>query len=153
MKWKSIPFWVIGAAVFVVVIGVCVFFAYTLSLWTEYKETALRINDTILAYQEQSAIRYKEKEAAADSQLLDYYDSFLLAPKTVVYSRKDAETDENTITIVMGKSELSFSGMEDGSAILIHWKTPDEAACYRVRSNTTFMQLKAYCENYLRKVG
>ena len=151
MKTKSWLFRIIVAAVFVVAAGVIVFFAYLLVLSTEYKNTALEINDAILAYGNQAAIRQGDMEVQGSIAALDYYDRFLLNDKTQVYSRKSIEENDRTIAITLGPDRLSFTEGEDGWTTCILWATPGEQKSFRVRSQMTFMQLEANFQNYKRK--
>lgn len=43
------------------------------------------------------------------------------------------------------------TGLEDGSAVGIKWKTPEKETFYTVRSEMTFQQLNAYFLNFKKK--
>ena len=144
---------IIAAAVIASAIGVTAFFIYTLALRTDYKETALQINDVILANQGQAILRVGELEAPADAEVTDYYNMFLLNPNTTVYSRKKAvPSDDTAIVLEFGQYALSFEKLEDGSATLITWNAPDKQKQFCVRSQISFMNLWFYGENYLRRL-
>ena len=57
---------IIAAAALIAAVGVMAFLIYTLVLRTEYKDTALQINDVIVANQGRAVLRIGEKEAPAD---------------------------------------------------------------------------------------
>ena len=145
---------IIAAAALIAAIGVMAFLIYTLALRTDYKETALKINDVILANQGRAVLRVGEKEALVDDGITDYYNMFLLNPYTTVYSRKKAVTSDDTaIVLEFGQYSLSFEKLEDGSATLITWNTPEKQKRFCVRSQITFMHLRAYGENYFRRLN
>ena len=144
----------IAAAALISAIGVTAFLIYTLNLRTDYKETALHINDVILANQGRAVLRVGEKEAPADAEITDYYSMFLLNPYTVVYSRKKAApSDDTAIILEFGQYSLSFEKLEDGSAALITWNTPEKQKQFCVRSQISFMSLRAYAENYFKSLN
>lgn len=153
MKGK-ILLYTIAAAALTAAVGVSAFLIYTMGLRTDYKETALQINDVILASRNRTVLRIGDDEAPADEKLVDYYDRFLLDPYTAVYSRKKAEpVDETKILLEFADSTLSFEKLEDGSAILITWTTPEKQKRFCVRSQQSFMALETYGRNYLKKAG
>ena len=82
---------------------------------------------------------------------IEYYDMFLLNQDTVVFSRKAATETDATIRIDFGTERLSFTGIDDGSAIALCWKTPENEKHYMVRSQMTFSQLNAFFINCSRK--
>ena len=84
---------------------------------------------------------------------MDYYNKFLLDGNTLVYSRKDAPKTEKTIILELGSDKLSFTGLENGTAIVVHWDSGTEHKVFRVRSQITFSHLEAYFENCKRKAG
>ena len=150
MKGRMV-FVIIAAAALIAAVGVSAFLIYTLALRTDYKETALQINEMMLENQSRALLRVGEKEAAADFRVMDYYSQFLQSTYTTVYSRKKGEpSDDEVIELVLGQYYLSFSKLEDGSASLIIWKTPEKEKTFCVRSQISFMGLKAYADNYLR---
>jgi hypothetical protein len=133
-------------------IGVTAFFIYTLTLRTDYKETARQINDVILANRGQAVFRIGETEVPAGTDLTDYYNMFLQDPFTIVYSRKKAlPSDDTVIVLEFGQYSLSFEKLEDGSATLITWITPEKQKQFCVRSQISFMMLRSYGENYVQK--
>ena len=136
---------IIAAAALISAIGVTIFLIYTLALRTDYKETAIQINDVILANQGRAVIRVGDKEAPADAGVTDYYNKFLLDKNTAVYSRKKAvPSDDTAIVLEFGQYSLSFEKLEDGSATLITWNTPEKQKQFCVRSQLTFRNLQAY---------
>lgn len=153
MKPLSIALWAVAVIAIVSAVAVIIFFAWTLNLRTDYKETCQEINDVLRVHQEDSYIGQGDTKVLADSAVVNWYDIFLLDANTSVYSRKEAETDEKTIYLQSGECTLSFTGYEDGSSIQVLWITPEERKAFRVRSLTTFYQLEAYYKNYLRKAG
>ena len=148
-KYFSVPF-IIGAAGIIMAVAVGVFLGYTLALRTAYKETAYEINES---FRTEAAVtmRRGDEEFVLPVSSVQYYDQFLLQPKTAVYSRKAVPSTDETITLDFGKKKLSFTGLEDGSAIAVCWKTPEKEKHYIVRSNMTFMQLSAYYKNCRNK--
>ena len=144
---------IIAAAALIAAVGVMAFLIYTLVLRTEYKDTALQINDVIVANQGRAVLRIGEKEAPADDGVTDYYNMFLLNPNTAVYSRKKAAaSDDTAIVLDFGRYSLSFEKLEDGSATLVTWNTPEKQKQFCVRSQITFMSLLAYGENLFNKM-
>jgi len=140
-----------------VAIGACValiiFFISILSLRSEYKKVCLEINDHILATPaEENFILRDEKTYPLSDQVLEYYNMALLGENTVVFNRKECEPTAKSIVLALGDSTLTFTGLEDGSAINVRWVTPEETRNYTLRSSTTsFMQMSAYLSNYLRR--
>lgn len=143
---KLIVILVIAAAV-----GVIAFFVYVLVLRTDYRETALEINEAMLASGSRATVSRGDTSLAASAELLDYYNRFFLEGQTLVYSRKSAEMTERTIVLEFGDYKVSFTGMEDGTSIGLHFDMPEGQKDFRVRSTITFMQLEAYFDNYVRK--
>ena len=139
-------------------IGICValiiFFVYTLQLRTEYRQTALEINEYVLAYQEKgSTVTWKGKTYPLSEACLDYYNRFLLDAKTVVAGRRSMEPTERSIILSFGGGKLTFTqAHEDGYSTNIRWETPDGVKNYEVASQTTFMQMAAYISNYTRRL-
>lgn len=151
MKPSSLLAKLIAAAAFAAAAGAIAFTVYVLALRTDYKETALEINDAILAAGKQAAISRGGETFKASGDVTDYYNRFLLDTYTQVYSRKSTQKTDDTITIELGENSLSYTGLEDGTAIGICWETPEKRKDFRVRSLTTFMQLGAFFDNYSRK--
>lgn len=144
---------ILSAAALIMAAAVIIFFVYVLALRTAYREDAIAFNNMLLQA-EKITISSGGDSFEADLLTADYYNKFLLDRNTAVYSRrKRPETDE-TITITTGGdgARLSFTGFEDGSAIAVRWQdTGSKEKTYMVRSQTTFMQLRAYFRNQLRK--
>ena len=140
-----------------VAIGVClaliVYMVYVLQLRTEYRATCLEINDAILAAGEEASIERDGAVWPLDQTTLDYYNMRLLDEGTVVYNRRAAALNARSIIIHLGDDRLSFTGLEDGSAINIRWETSGKTRYYTVRSSVSFMQLTAYLSNYIRKTA
>ena len=140
----------ICAAALAMALGVGIFFISTLILRTEYKNAALEMNEPFKQYSSLTLRRGDEAFSVPTDQV-EYYNMFLLDRNTVVFSKKQVPETAETITLDFGTQQLSFTGLEDGSAIAITWKTPSGEKHYIVRSNTTFMQLNAYYTNCRRK--
>lgn len=136
------------AAVFIVVACVSAFFLYTLVLRTDYKDTALEINKYAAQYKENTVISRGDVSGYATSDIVDFYDKFLLDTGTQVYSRESAPVTDETICLRFGDHTLSLTGLEDGSAIQILWTGDKGEKSFRVRSITSFMQLSAYFSNH-----
>ena len=151
MKMGSRIVWtaLMGSAVLAAA-GVLVFFVYTMVLRTEYKETAIEINESILKAAS-PLISCEGKTYPADKGILDYYDRFLLDRNSVVFGKGGPDPSESSIVLTLGEESLSFTGLEDGSAISVCWKTREGTKRYLVRSQTTFMQLSACWKNYARR--
>ena len=148
-KHLSISY-ILCAAVLIMVLSLGSFFVYTLILRTIYKNTALEINESFRKEGSVTMIRGNESFSIPVSYA-EYYDIFLLDRNTVVYSRKPVPAEEETIVLDFGKEQLSFTGLEDGSAIAVCWKTASAEKHFIVRSGTSFMQLNAYYRNCRRK--
>ena len=131
-------------------LGVVGFFVYTLVLRTDYKETALVINESFRT-KSTVTVRKGNESFSLPESYVEYYNMFLLDGNTVVFSRKAVPATEKTIILDFGKEQLSFTGLEDGTAIAVSWVTPTDEKHYIVRSKTTFMQLSAYYKNCQRK--
>lgn len=140
----------ICAAALAMALGVGIFFIYTLILRTEYKNAALEMNEPFKQYSSLT-LRKGDEAFSVPTDQVEYYNMFLLDRNTVVFSKKQVPETEETITLDFGTQQLSFTGLEDGSAIAITWKTPSDEKHYIVRSTTTFMQLNAYYTNCRRK--
>ena len=140
----------------IISLSVIGYFVYTLSLRTNYKETALEINDAILNAKE-ITIESDGKVLPADSDITDYYNMFLLDRNTLVYKRKEykkaPDVPENSIKLNIGDKSLVYSDLDNEYAILVTWNTPDRNVCFSVRSLTTFRQMKAYLKNYNRRLS
>ena len=134
-----------------IALSMIVFFTYILLLRTNYKNTALEINDAILTNRNVT-ISCGDDTCPASHEVVEYYNKFLLFRNTVVFSKKTVPVTSESIVLGIGDNELSFTGLEDGSAIAIKWKTAEDDKNYIVRSQMTFMQLKAYYNNYKRKL-
>ena len=137
---------------FIMAVSVGVFFVYTLMLKTGYKDTALEINESFRTDSIVTIARGDESLSLPVSYA-EYYDVFLLDGSTVVFSRKPVLPTEETIRLDFGEEQLSFTGVDDGSAVAICWETPSDEKHYIVRSSTTFMQLSSYYKNLRRKAG
>ena len=131
-------------------IAVGVFFIYTLILRSNYKKDALAINDAF-RFHTTATLSRGDLSFPVQSADIEYYDMFLLNQDTVVFSRKAATETDATIRIDFGTERLSFTGIDDGSAIALCWKTPENEKHYMVRSQMTFSQLNAFFINCSRK--
>ncbi len=140
-------------------LGICLaliaFFVHILVLRTEYRAVCLEINDVILQTSpDELSISRGNETWPLDENTLEYYNIRLLDAKTVVYSRKDGEEDDRSIVIRLGTYRLSYTGIEDDSAIRIRWDGPSGHRCYLVRSDdVSFRQFGAYLSNYVRRLG
>ena len=152
-KVKNGIFWICCIAAVGIAAAVIWFVGFTLKLKTEYKKTAQEINDAFLkSGPGGTTVSQDGVTLPASQELIDYYDSFLLFNKTVVFNKKTAEANKESITFNIGGKTLRFTGLEDGSAIHICWTVSGEEKNYTVRSQITFMQLNSYMQNYKRKV-
>ena len=128
-----------------ITLSVLIFFTYTLVLRTDYKSTALEINDAILSGCSMTISR-GEDTFPATQETADYYNRFLLL-QTDAFSRRSVPVTDKSIILRIGDNELSFTGLEDNSAIAVKWKTAADDKNYIVRSQITFLQLSAYFSN------
>ena len=128
-----------------ITLSVLIFFTYTLVLRTYYKSTALEINDAILSGCNMTISR-GEDTFPATQETADYYNRFLLL-QTDAFSRRSVPVTDKSIILRIGDNELSFTGLEDNSAIAVKWKTAADDKNYIVRSQITFLQLNAYFSN------
>ena len=128
-----------------ITLSVLIFFTYTLVLRTDYKSTALEINDAILSGCNMTISR-GEDTFPATQETADYYNRFLLL-QTDAFSRRSVPVTDKSIILRIGDNELSFTGLEDNSAIAVKWKTAPDDKNYIVRSQITFLQLNAYFSN------
>ena len=128
-----------------ITLSVLIFFTYTLVLRTYYKSTALEINDAILSGCNMTISR-GEDTFPATQETADYYNRFLLL-QTDAFSRRSVPVTDKSIILRIGDNELSFTGLEDNSAIAVKWKTAADDKNYIVRSQITFLQLSAYFSN------
>lgn len=142
--------YVLCALALIMVLSVGSFFVYTLILRTYYKNTALEINESFRR-EGNVTMRRGNESFFVPVSYAEYYDIFLLDRNTVVYSRKPVPADEETITLDFGKEQLSFTGLDDGSAIAVSWKTISDEKHFIVRSSASFMQLSAFYRNCRRK--
>ena len=150
---KRFPWFLLPCiAAFAAVIAVSVFLIYTLVLRTGYKEDALEINEAFHTHSE-AVLSRGDLSFKVQTTDIEYYDQFLLAKGTAVFSRKPVSETNDTIQISFGSEKLSFTGIEDGSAIALCWKTSEKEKHYIVRSQITIYQLNSYFENLHRKAG
>ena len=151
-KVKNTLFTICCVAAVGMAAAVIAFVIYVLVLRTDYKKTALEINEAFrTTAAENIVVGQGDAELPADAQLTEFYNKFLLYGKTVVFNRKKTEKNENTITFTIKDKQLSLTGVDDGSAIAVHWATPEKEAFYTVRAETTFQQLNAYFRNYKKR--
>lgn len=155
--WKSARqklFWPICIIGFAVILAIIIWFISVLRLRTEYRDTALEINEAFLAAgPERTTVSQGDVTLPASQTLIDYYDRFLLEGATIVFNKKPAEPDETSIFLQCGDKTLRFTGLEDGTAISVCWITPDGEKYYTVRSQVTFIQLNNYWKNYVRNMS
>ena len=139
-----------------IAIGICValisFLVYVLHLRTEYRATCLEINDQILiSPASQNFIQRGEDVFPMSDDLLEYYNMLLLRNDVIVFNRKECELTDKSIALHISDNRLTFTGLEDGSALGIRWETSDGTKTYTVRSSViSFMQMNAYLSNYIR---
>ena len=149
---KSAAFMACCVTAVMMAAAVIIFVGYVLLLRTQFRKTALEINDKILAAPTGKVMLSQgENVFPVDKKTADYYNKFLMNRYTTVFSRKRSEPDDKTIKLILDESSLSFIGLEDGSAIALIWKTEEKTEYYKVRSQTTFQQLEAYFQNCRRK--
>lgn len=155
--WKSARqklFWPICIIGFGVIVAIVIWFISVLMMRTEYKDTALEINDAFLAAgPEGTTVSQGDITLPATQSLIDYYDRFLLEKSTIVFNKKQAEPDASSITLQCGDKTLRFTGLEDGTAINVCWITPEGEKYYTVRTQITFIQLNNYWKNYVRNMS
>ncbi len=151
-KLKKLMLYISCAAAILGVSAVAVFLIVTLTIRTNYKDMALRVNDAVLETYSQKYVEKNGERYPADDKLLNYYDKFLLDGNTAVFNSSSADETEKTIRLIMGDKTLALTPLEDGTAINIHWKTPDEDRSFTVRSQTSYMQLEAYLSNYINRI-
>ena len=141
-----------------VAIGVCliliIFFIYTLVLHTHYRAMCLEFNDAVLAADSRDCTVERDGQSwPLSAEALDFYNQKLLEENVVVYSRRFAPADEQSIRLRLGHSALTFTGLEDGTAIQITWESQGRQDSYRVRSTSyTYQQFSAYLSNYIRQI-
>ncbi len=151
MKTESWILRIVALAALAAAIGAITFFTYTIVLRTDYKNTAIEINDAVLSFGGQTTIRQGNTQLDASAPIINYYDRFLLAPKTQAYSRKSIPENDHTISISLGPNRLSFTEGEDSWTTCILWETPEKQKSFCVRSQVTFIQLEAYFHNYEKR--
>ena len=152
MRKKSVIFILASVVAFAAGAAVIAFLVYTLVLRTSYRADAMDINQVFLK-KGTVTVSCGEESFQMPAEELEYYDKFLLDRNTIVFSRRIVPETKDTIVLTFGKESLSFTGLEDGSAIALCWKTPDHEKHYIVRSSISFMQLSAYYTNCRRKAG
>lgn len=155
--WRSTKqklFWPICIIGFGVIAAIIIWFISVLMMRTEYKDTALEINDAFLAAgPEGTTVSQGDITLPATQSLIDYYDRFLLENTTIVFNKKPAEPDETSISLQCGDKTLRYTGLEDGTAINVCWITPEGEKYYTVRTQITFNQLNSYWKNYMRNMS
>ena len=152
MRKKSALFIIASVIAFAAAAAVIGFLVYTLILRTNFRADAMEINNTFLK-KGMVTVSRGEESFQFPAEELEYYDKFLLDRNTVVFSRRSVPETKDTIVLDFSKESLSFTGLEDGSAIALCRKTPDQEKHYIVRSSISFMQLSAYYTNCRRKAG
>lgn len=150
MRKKSAIFILMSVIAFASAAAVVVFLVYTLMLRMNYRADVMDINQSFLKKGTVTVSR-GEESFTFPAEELEYYDKFLLDRNTTVFSRRSVPETKDTIVLDFGKETLSFTGLEDGSAIAICWKTQEHEKNYIVRTALTFMQLSAYYTNCRRK--
>ena len=143
---------IISVLAFGAALSVIIFLIHTMVLRTSYRSAALEINDAILSGSRMTISRGDET-LPAGPDAVDYYNQFLLFNNTIVFSGKSIPATDKSILLQIGENELTFTGLEDGSAIAVRWKTAKGEKNYIVRSQITFTQLNSYYNNYKRKIG
>ena len=138
-------------------IGMCValiiFVVWILVLRTDYKKTCLEINDQIVISQtDQNYVIRDGQTYPLSSEVINYYDEFLLDKKVIVYNRKAAEPDKNSIVLKINGRTLTFTGQDEGTSVNIRWETGEGVKNYSVRTGSiSYMMLNSYMKNYIRK--
>ena len=138
-------------------IGMCValitFIVWILVLRTDYKKTCLEINDQIvMSPSDQNFVIRDGQTYPLSSEALNYYDEFLLDKKVIVYNRKAAEPDRNSIVMKINGRTLTFTGQDEGTSVNIRWETEAGVKNYSVRTGSiSYTMLNSYMKNYIRK--
>lgn len=133
-------------------LAVAAFLIYTLILRTSFKADALEMNEAFRTH-DTVAVSCGGLSYQAPPGENEYYNMFLLNRNTAVFSRKAVPETDDTILIDFGPEKLSYTGMEDGTAIALCWKTAEKEKHYIVRSQMTFAQMNAYFMNSYRKAS
>ena len=133
-------------------LAVAAFLIYTLILRSSFKADALEINEAFRTHNSVTVSR-GDLSFQASPKENEYYNMFLLDRNTAVFSRKAVPETDDTILLDFGSEKLSFTGIEDGSAIALCWKTSEKEKHYIVRSQMTFMQMNAFFMNSYRKAS
>ena len=88
-----------------ITLSVLIFFTYTLVLRTDYKSTALEINDAILSGCNMTISR-GEDTFPATQETADYYNRFLLL-QTDAFSRRSVPVTDKSIILRIGDREIT----------------------------------------------
>ncbi len=154
-KWQRRLLFLTGGTAIGICLALIVFFIYILVLRTEYRATCLEVNDVILHSDlRQGTVERNGKEWPLSREVLEYYNMRLMGENVTVYSRRDANPNEKSIWIRLGDYTLCFTGLEDGHAIHVSWKTPRERKSYMLRSESvSFVQDSAFLSNYVRSLS
>ena len=153
-KRKTVLLYIFGTLAIGICLALIIFFIWIMALRTEYKKTCLEINDRILSASEgMSFVMRNGEKYPLSSEAMNYFDQVLLDKKTGVYNRKPYEITDKSIVMEFSDCTLSFSGLEDGTAISIRWETPEKTRNYTIRSvNYTFINLNSYLTSYIRRI-
>ena len=146
----TVLFYALSCLALAMTLAVGGFFVYTLALRTSYRAMALEINDAFLVGTSVTVAR-GEDSFPVTPESAEYYNEFLLDRNTAVFSRKRTEPDDASISLILDGGQLTFTGVDDGTAIAVRWSSPEKEENYIVRSQYTFTQLSAYYSNLKRK--
>jgi len=151
-KIKSSLLYVFGTLALGIAVVMIGFMVHILSLRSEYRSFCLEINDAVLASPAGSSSISRDGESAPlTDAALNYYDVFLLDEGTLVYNRRAAEPTDRSITISLPRKTLTFTPLDEGTAVNLRWETPEGVRSYSVRAAyITFEQLSSYLDTYLR---
>ena len=142
----------LSALALAMTLGVGGFFVYTLALRTRYRAMALEFNDAFLK-STSVTLSSGEDSFSVTPDSAEYYNEFLLDSNTAVFSRKNVEPSDTSISLILDSGQLTFTRAEDGTAIAVRWSSGEEEQNYIVRSLYTFPQLTAYFSNMKRALG
>lgn len=138
------------AAAFAAAIAVSAFLIYTLMLRSSYKADALEINEAFRTHAA-AVLSRGDLSFQVKTSDIEYYDKLLLDTNTTVFSRKPIPETDDTIRIDFGSEKLSYTGIDDGTAIALRWNSTGKEKHYIVRSQMTFSQLNTFFEIFHRK--
>ncbi len=146
---------ILSGVALVSAVALIVYFTLILSLRTAYRKDALEINSALLSA-DSIVLSNGDERFEVSLKEAEYYNRFLLDRNTAVFSRKEKAEDDSTIVLEFSGCRLSYTKADrDGTAIAIRWHEPGLPSAkdrtYLIRTQTTYMQLKAYFKNMLAR--